>query len=126
MTKGGFAGRIVMLELLGFAAVLVFLWAGEIFDLPHLVFGAPATPINLAESAMENVIVLLLAIAVVMITHRLIQTVSSLEMLFTICPQCKRVHVDDEWISLEDYMTVHSRAMFARHLCPRCSQERSP
>ncbi len=126
MTRGSFAGRIVMLEMLGFAAILVFLWVDEILDMPHLIFGAPATPINLAESLMENVIVLVLAVAVVMTTHRLIRTVSSLEMLFTICPQCKRIHVDDEWISIEDYMTVHSRAMFARQLCPRCSQKRSP
>jgi len=125
MTKGGFAGRIVMLEMLGFAVIFIFLWLSEILDLPHLVFGAPATPVNIVESAMTSVMVLVLAVAVVMTTYRLIQTVSSLEMLFTICPQCKRVHVDEEWISLEDYMTVHSRAMFSRHLCPRCAQEYS-
>jgi hypothetical protein len=47
-------------ELLGFFCVIVIMWLDEILDLPHVLFGAPATPINWVDSVFEKATVALL------------------------------------------------------------------
>jgi diguanylate cyclase (GGDEF)-like protein len=46
----------------GFVAVIAFSWASEIIDLPHLLLGAPSTPVNWQESLLESVMILFAAI----------------------------------------------------------------
>jgi len=55
---------VVVREILGFAAVIVVLWIDELFDLPHLLFGTAATPINWAECALESLLTGILAFLV--------------------------------------------------------------
>jgi hypothetical protein len=41
--------------------------------------------------------------------------------MLPICASCKRIrHGDDEWQSLESYITGHSEATFTHSLCPEC------
>ncbi len=37
-----------------FALVVIFIWGNEIADLPHLLLGAPQTPVNWQESIIET------------------------------------------------------------------------
>jgi signal transduction histidine kinase len=57
-------------ELLGFAMLILFVWLDEIIDLPHLLFGEPATPVNLLESGMESVVILAVACVVMYVSGR--------------------------------------------------------
>ena len=43
----------------GFVVVVLFVWASEVFDLPHLLMRAPNTPINWQESLLESVVTIL-------------------------------------------------------------------
>ncbi|MCK7503113.1 MAG: hypothetical protein MZV70_02750 [Desulfobacterales bacterium] len=54
MTKKGIAKTIIFYEIIGFGIVILFLFADEVFDLPHHIFGVPATPINWVESFFEG------------------------------------------------------------------------
>ena len=40
----------------GFLAIFVFVWAAEVFDLPHLLLRAPTTPINWQEAIIESIV----------------------------------------------------------------------
>ncbi len=63
MTKKAITKRILLYELFGFTLIVVFLWLSETADLPHTFFGAPATPVNIVESAYESGMVLAMAAA---------------------------------------------------------------
>ncbi len=124
--KRDLVNRVVLFETAGFAIILALLWLNEVVDLPHVVFRALPTPVNVAEAVSESVAVLLFALLVVSSTRRLVESLKPLELLLTICPSSKRIYVDDEWTLLEDYVTVHSGAVFARELCPACAEAPSP
>jgi signal transduction histidine kinase len=57
-------------ELLGFAILILFVWLDEIIDLPHVLFGVPATPINGLESGMETVVILAVGCVVMYVSGR--------------------------------------------------------
>jgi diguanylate cyclase (GGDEF)-like protein len=48
--------------LAGFIFVIVFIWLVEIFDLPHVLLGAPSTELNWQESLLENFFTLIMGI----------------------------------------------------------------
>jgi hypothetical protein len=50
--------------------------------------------------------------------------VKVLRGLLPICASCKRIRDgDNQWQSLESYITSHSEAMFSHGLCPECFEK---
>jgi phosphoserine phosphatase RsbU/P len=46
---------------------------------------------------------------------------TQLEGLLPICPQCKKIHVeDDRWEQVETYISKRSEAQFSHGICPEC------
>jgi len=41
--------------IIGFVLVIILIWMNEIFDFPHILFKAPATPVNITESVIESI-----------------------------------------------------------------------
>ena len=48
--------KIIVIEIVVFLIIIVFIWAEEIFDLPHLLLNAEPTPVNYEESLIETFI----------------------------------------------------------------------
>lgn len=71
MSKMSFPKKILLVETIGFAAIILFLWLDEILDLPHKLMGAPATPVNTQESLLETGLVLALALVIIIISTSL-------------------------------------------------------
>jgi hypothetical protein len=104
--------------------MLLFLIIGdEALDLPHNVFGAPATPINWNESFIEGGYVLALCAFTTFFTLRLLKRIKYLEGFLPICGHCKRIRADGEWKPIEDYISSHSAAKFSHGLCPECLEK---
>ena len=55
--KEYFAKRVLVGEAVAFWAVIALLWLDEIIDIPYLILGGAATPVNWRESLFETVIV---------------------------------------------------------------------
>jgi len=123
MQKHAMSRRIVSYEVVGFAAVIVLIWINELLDLPHNLFAAPATPVNLRECISETCAVALLGLFVVVLTVRLLRKIRVLEGFLPVCAACKKVRVDDRWIEIESYITEHSEARFSHSVCPACAEE---
>jgi len=112
---------VIIYEIIGFLAVLLLLWLDEIFDLPHLLFKAPATPINLLESIFESLIVLTFAVFVVYMSWLSLKRIKLLEGFLRVCAYCKKIRTDDnKWIPFELYITQHSKILFSHTVCPEC------
>lgn len=123
MTKMVLSEKIILFELIGFGIVILFLWADEIFDIPHYIFDSEATPVNLTESIFETTVVLLFCMIIVLLTLRLLIKVRHIEGFIPICPECKKVRVVDDWISMEDFLREQSEAELSESLCPECTLE---
>lgn len=112
--------RMLLYEWIGFGMVAVVLWLDELLDLPHLIFGSVATPINVAELLLETALIVPLAILVTCLTTQLLRKVKHLEGLVHVCGFCRRVRDGDRWVTMEEYIESHSQAELMQGLCREC------
>lgn len=126
MTKQTITRRILLYEILGFGIVFFFLWANEIFDLPHLLFGFQSTPINWVESLMESGLTLVLGVGTIFLTRNLLQHIKYLEGFLPVCSFCKKIRIAEEWVPIEDFISNRSEVIFSHGLCPECSRMHYP
>ena len=115
--------RIFIYELTGFGVMIILLWANEIFDLPHNLFGGQPTPINWLESYIESGFALILCALVILFTLRFLKRIKYLEGFLPVCSFCKKIRVGENWIPIEKYIKEHSEADFTHSLCPTCKRE---
>lgn len=47
---------------IGFALLCIVVWLDEVLDFPHLLMGAPGTPINWQEAIIETSLILVIGI----------------------------------------------------------------
>jgi len=110
---------IRFIESFGFATVVSVIWLDELLDLPHLLFGAPVSPVRVEEALFESVGVTLLGVAVFLATGRILRRLAILEKFVTICAWCRRVRRGGEWLSLEHYFAQHESST-SHGICPDC------
>ena len=123
MSKETFTKKILFYDAIGFGAAMLTIWLDEIIDIPHLVFGADATPINVTEALIESLMVFLLGIGVMTVTWTLLKKIKYLEGFLPVCSFCKKIRVDDRWIPIVDYITDNSAARFTHSCCPQCVEK---
>ncbi|MCD4848045.1 MAG: PAS domain-containing protein [Candidatus Aegiribacteria sp.] len=49
---------ILSIVTLAIIVIIAFLWLNEILDIPYYILGAPQTPVNLSEAAIETIFIL--------------------------------------------------------------------
>jgi hypothetical protein len=117
-----FPGRAAVIpQIIGFLALAALVWMDELLDLPHVLFGAPASPHRVEEALLESVVVLLLGTAVSAWTIRAARRVAYLESFVVLCAWCRRVHYGDAWLSVEAFLAQH-QARTSHGLCPDCER----
>ena len=112
--------RILWVEVLGFAAILLVLCLDELVDLPRLLLNAEPTPVNWAEMVVEALFVLVLAAFTTGSTKHLMMRVKHLEGGLPLCCFCRKIHTAKGWIPVEEYIESHSQAEFHSSLCMEC------
>ncbi len=120
MTKRSILYHLLFYEIAGYLLIVAMLWLDEVLDLPHLLLGSPATPVNITESAMESVLVLIVAVPVMVVTAVFIRRLKMLEGILPVCAGCKKVRVGDEWWPPDEYVSAHTEADVSHGLCPTC------
>jgi hypothetical protein len=116
-------GPVLGLELAGFGLVILLLWLDEWLDLPHRYFHAAITPLRPEEFVLEASAVAVLGILVVIATWRVFRRLAYLESLLVICSWCRRVRLDQRWMSLEDYLHERGEGRASHGMCPACLED---
>ena len=112
---------MISYQIIGYGILLFLIIGDEVFDFPHTVFGFPATPINWAEALIEGSYIIALGASSIYLSLRLLRQIKFLEGFLPICTSCKKIRKDEEWVSIEQYMSDHSEAFFSHGLCPECA-----
>jgi hypothetical protein len=113
--------RLAVLESLGFAVIVAIIWADELLDLPHHLFGAAATPLRASEALFESAAVALLGAVVVTLSVRMARRVAYFESLVVLCSWCHRVRHAGQWTTLETFF-AGKQAATSHGICPECAQ----
>jgi len=119
-TRQDARNRTIAIELLGFALVAAVIWTDELFDLPHILFGAPASPSRLLEAVMESGALLAVAIFVVISTVRLFRRLAERMASLAACSHCQRVEFKGEWMEFSEYIDERLDTRSTYGMCPYC------
>ena len=123
MNKKIITSRILICETLGFLFIVILFWCNELLDLPHRLFGAPATPVNIVEGIIESLVIVTCGILVIIRTRYLIRRIKQLEGFLNVCAICRKINVADDWIELDTYIHQNSEAEISHSFCPACYEQ---
>jgi len=119
--------RVLLYEAAAFLLIIVFIWLDEIADLPHLFFGAEATPVNWPEALLESAEVTVVGAVIVYFSHRMFERMKYLEGILPVCASCKKIRDrDNTWHAIESYIRDRSDAEFSHSICPECAARLYP
>lgn len=122
-TKDKIMTHTVACQVIGYGILLFLITGDELFDFPHHIFGAPATPINWPETFIEGSYIVCLGAFTIYLSVRYLQRIKFLEGFLPICSYCKKIRQGNDWASLEKYMSDHCEARFSHGLCPDCAEK---
>lgn len=119
--------RVIIYEIVAFSAIIIFIWLDELIDVPYLLLGAEATPVNLRESLMESVVIAILGVVIVHFTQKMFERMKYLEGILPVCASCKRIRdQNNNWHQIESYIRERSDAEFSHSICPDCAAKLYP
>jgi len=113
--------RTLLLEGASFLLIVAIIWMDEIFDLPHLLFGAAPTPLRLGEGGLESTLTVAVGIVIVSITYRAFRRIEYLESLVVMCAWCRRVRAQEEWLTVEAFLERQHNARTTHGICEGCA-----
>jgi hypothetical protein len=123
MKKKQLIKKIMGIEIIGFLSAILIVWLNELLDLPHIFFGAFATPINYFESIIESTIIFLLGVVIILLTRTILHRLKHLEGILPVCSFCNKIRSGKQWIPIENYVSHHSEADFSHSVCPECADK---
>lgn len=119
--------KIIAYEAVAFACIILFIWLDELFDIPHLIFGAKATPINWQESLFEGIVIAAVGVMIIGHTRMMFQRMKYLEGILPVCSSCKKIRDENgQWHAIESYIHDKSAARFSHGICPECKKRLYP
>lgn len=72
--------KIIIIEIVGFSLIIIILWCIEIFDLPHIIFHAMATPINYVECIIETTLIMPFSFLIIAVTVKMLNKIKHIAM----------------------------------------------
>jgi hypothetical protein len=111
---------IVTLAVAGFVGLIVIFALDSYWDLPARSFGAMLKPIRPYEFSIKVVAALCLFITVLGVLREAIVRIQRLSHMLTMCAWCRRVSVNGEWISIDQFLQQRKNTTSSVGLCPDC------
>jgi len=121
------AKKVAWYEAGAILFVIALSWFDEVLDIPHVLLGGAATPINWRESIFESVVISIVGAVIIRHTYRLLTKVSYLESILPVCASCKKIRVDPEfWEDIKRIVRERSKDEFTHGICPDCIEKYYP
>ena len=116
---------IITLAVAGFVGLIVIFALDEYWDLPARSFGAMLKPVRPFEFSIKVVAALCHFITVLGVLREAIHRIQRLSHMLTMCAWCRRVSVDGEWISIDQFLQQRKNTTSSIGLCPDCCSRRN-
>ena len=113
---------ILAYEVVGLLAIIALSWMNELLGVPSLIFGSDHLG-GWHESLLETAIILLVAVPVIVLTRRLVARLHYLEEFLSLCAWCRKLHLDNEWVPVEEFLQRKFDSRTSHGICPACRAE---
>lgn len=115
-------GQVAFWQGLGFLAIIAFVWAREVLDLPALFFDEPPSPVDWTGASIVSAGVIV--IGFIITAHTFLQQQRILQGYIQVCSYCHKVHIEDAtWEQMEQYISDRTLAEFTHGICPSCLRQ---
>lgn len=113
--------RLIWIEALCFALLIVFISIGDEWLLPRLnEQGLPWSP-NLVAAFIDSLWIVLLFLLALYIQAKYLDKIKLLEGMLAVCANCKKIRDEKgHWSPIEVYIHQRSHADFSHSICPEC------
>nr|WP_320010509.1 hypothetical protein [uncultured Desulfobulbus sp.] len=126
-TNNLLAKKVAWLEAAAIIFVIALTWFDEILDIPHVLLGGAATPINWRESVFESLVIGIFGTIVIVHTYRLLARVSYLESILPVCASCKKIRLDPAfWDEVKKIVQERGKDELTHGICPDCLEKYYP
>jgi hypothetical protein len=116
---------ILRVETIGFSLMIALSWLTELLRVPHLIFGEAFTP-NWGRAMIRTVVILGIWLWVRSMTRKLLKRLHYLEEFVRVCGWCRKVCLNDKWVSLEEYFHSNFATRTTHGVCPECIRSNFP
>ncbi len=117
-SKDGFS-RIAFWQFACFMALILFVWANEIWDFAAILHGAEPRRISVFHALVTTSAII--TIAIVTVGNTYLEQKRILSGLLTICSYCRRVRISQAaWQRMDEYLAEHSMIALSHGICPDC------
>jgi hypothetical protein len=121
------AKKVAWYEATAIFFIIAVTWLDEILDIPYLLLGGPATPINWRESLFESIVIAAVGALIIRHTYRLLLRISYLESILPVCASCKKIRMDPEfWHDIKHFVKERAKTEFTHGICPDCIEKYYP
>ncbi len=115
------AKKVAWYEAGAILFVIALSWFDEILDIPHVLLGGAATPINWRESIFESIVIGIVGTLIIRHTYNLLTKVGYLESILPVCACCGKLRLDPAfWSDIQRIIQERSKQEFTHGICPDC------
>jgi len=120
LRRGGHMPPVLTLAVAGFLGLIAIFALDEYWDLPARSFGIDLKPIRPSDFSLKVVAALMLFVLVLGVLRRAIHRINRLSDMLTMCAWCRRVSLNGDWISIDQFLQQRSNTTSSVGLCPDC------
>lgn len=121
------AKKVAWYETGAICFVIILSWFDEVLDIPHVLLGGAATPINWRESVFESIVIGIVGGLIIRHTYKLLTRISYLESILPVCASCQKIRLDPEfWQDMQRIIQERSQREFTHGICPECIEKYYP
>ena len=116
---------IVTLAVAGFLGLIAIFALDEYWDLPARSFGIDLKPIRPSDFSFKVAAALVLFVLVLGVLRQAIHRINRLSEMLTMCAWCRRVALNGEWVSIDQFLQQRRNTTSSIGLCPDCYGKRA-
>ena len=104
--------KVIIWEIVGFLIIILACWVTELFD----------PPFSFQQVIIETVLIIIFGSLTINLIWKLISRMKYLEGFLVVCASCKKVKIDDVWVSIESIISSKSDLQLSHGICPLCTE----
>ena len=113
--------RLIWIEFLFFALLVVFISIDDEYLLPKLIGTESHWSRTALAGVLDSIWVICLFGLAMFIQHKHLQKIKLLEGILSVCANCKKIRDgENHWTQIEEYIQQRSHADFSHTICPDC------
>lgn len=109
------------MEVAAFSVIISISWIDELVNFSHFLFGGNHVP-DWHEALFESIITIFVAIPTIIFTWNIIKRLHYLEGFLRMCAWCKKVEINEQWLTTEDYFDHEFNTKTTHSICPICTE----